>query len=649
MVKPIDRSRSRQCIAVLTAGALAVTAFAMSANAASAAETQEAEFHEQLLFDRSGEYGCVRIPSIVETNAGTLLAIAEGRKSACGDSGDIDIVLRRSHDGGDTWGPIELVQDNGADTVGNPTPVVDRESGRIALISSRNPVDNHNERSPWLQVSEDDGVTWSEPESLAGKISSPNWDKWLATGPGAGIQLRHGEHAGRMLIGMNHEQYGEEGEEGDVFGANLAYSDDGGLTWELGAIDQHVRGALHPQEISLAERADGSVLVTARDQHGSDPGNRGFAVSSDGGESFDSPFKNDPGLVTPAVQGAMTMLDTDIEDRDQGRLLLAAPALPKVRGVMAVRSSFDGGSTWQTWDEGHVINWGNASYSDITVLADGTIALLYETGEEDAYREIRLARFNEAYLDSPNEDPPGSVKWPEGPTTPELSPGQNPAYVRGDPALVDGVVGGAVELDLAPGAGDFDDRIDVPYSDDIDLGDSDFTISTWFRYGEESHDQAIFWAYFYGAGKPGIWIRAEPGNDRIRAFLGTETGEVNVQAEGAQNDGEWHHLALTRGNGDLELWIDGERMASAPAPAGSITVGGELMGIDGFFVGQRLDGVNRFDGAIDDVRVYDRALSKGQITRLSVVAAGDAPRGWANRDLVLHLPLDEVTEETEVH
>lgn len=637
------RDSMRRGIAALSAVVLALTALATGTSAASAQGTSEVEFHEQVLFDRSDDvYGCVRIPSIVETSSGALLAIAEGRKSVCGDSGDIDIVLRRSHDGGDTWGPIEVVQDNGADTAGNPMPVVDRESGRIALITSRNPVDDRNDRSPWLQISEDDGVSWSEPESLKGTVSDPGWDKWLATGPGAGIQLQHGEHAGRMLVGMSHEQYGEDGPEGDVFGADLAYSDDGGLTWRLGAVDQHPRGALHPQEINLVERADGSVLVTARDQHGTDPGNRAFAVSSDGGESFDAPFENDPDLVTPVVQGSLTRLDADRGDGAPDRILLAAPALPKARGVMAVRSSFDGGDSWQTWDEGRVVNWGNAAYSDITVLSDGTIGMLYETGDEDAYREIRLARFNEAYLDAPNGDPPGSVEWPVGPTTPELSSAQNPAYVRGGASVVDGVVGGALEFDLAPNPGDFDDRVDVPYSEAIDLDDSDFTVSTWFRYGEASHAQTIFWAYFVGSGKPGIWARAEPGNDRIRAFLGTETGEANAIADGARNDGEWHHLALTRGGGDLELWMDGQRAASEPAPDGSITVGGELMGIDGFFIGQRLDGINRFDGAIDEVRVYDRALTDEQITRLATPAAGNAPRGWADRDLVLYLPLDDV-------
>lgn len=632
----------RSAVAALALGSLSVT---MMVTPATSAPTEpddaaaEAEFTEDVIFERGQDgYFCFRIPALVETNDGTLLAFAEGRRSSgCDDSGDIDTVLRRSHDGGQTWGPIEVVFDAGVDTIGGPKPIVDAETGRIVLITTHNPALNHNLRTPYLQYSEDDGVTWSEPENIKDDIMDPSWLKWFAVGPGGGLQLEHGPHAGRMVIGLNHEGY-IFGSESHETGASLAYSDDGGLTWQRGAQADFVPEELKPQELSLAELPDGQILVSAREQHGSAEGNRAFATSSDGGESFDGTFETDPDLATPVSQGAITSF-VDTEGRD--RVLYSGESHPRARMVLSVRSSFDGGDTWQTWDEGRVVNWGNAAYSDLLVRSDNSLALIYETGEEDAYQEIRVARFNGEYLDAPNEDAPGVIEHPAGPTTPDLSPRENTAYVRGGPDIVDGVHDSALEFDLAPDDGDVDDRVDVPFGPAVDLDDSDFTISTWFRYGEEDHDQVLVWAYHMGSGLPGLWVRGEPGSDRIRAMLGTETGDLTLTTDGAYNDQQWHHLVMTRDAETVQLWVDGERAAEGATPQGSITRGGELIGIDGFFFGQRLDGINRLAGAMDDVRVYDVALSSEEIDALAsgemVLAADDSLR--------LHLPFDEIDDE----
>ena len=72
------------------------------------------------------------------SNKGTLLAFCEGRKSGRGDSGNIDLLLRRSGDGGKTWSPQQVVWDDGPNTCGNPCPVVDRQSGVIWLLLTWN-------------------------------------------------------------------------------------------------------------------------------------------------------------------------------------------------------------------------------------------------------------------------------------------------------------------------------------------------------------------------------------------------------------------------------------------------------------------------------------------------------------------------------
>lgn len=636
------RSGVRALLGALTVAVLGMTMAMTSTTGAHAQPAPPAEsdvtpqFDESVIFQREQDgYFCFRIPAVVETNDGTLLAFAEGRRSSgCSDSGNIDTVLRRSHDRGKTWGPIEVVSDAGVDTIGGPLPIVDQETGRIVLITTHNPAINHNLRTPYLQYSDDDGKTWSKRENIKNDIMDPSWQKWFATGPGGGLQLEHGPHAGRMLIGLNHEGY-IFGSESHETGASIAYSDDGGLSWQIGARADFVPEELKPQELSLAELPDGKILISAREQHGSIEGNRAFATSSDGGESYDDTFTTDPDLATPVSQGAITSF---VDDQGRDRVLYSGESHPRARKVLSVRSSFDNGKTWQTWQEGKVINWGNAAYSDIVPLSGGSLALLYETGDSDAYQEIRFAHFNSAYLDSPNDEAPGVIQHPAGPTTPDVSSRENTAYVRGNPELVDGVHDKALELDLVPAEDGSDDRVDVPYGDAVNLDDSEFTVSTWFRYGEESHDQVLFWAYNMGGGLPGLWIRGEPGSERIRAMIGTETGDLTLTTKKAFNDKEWHHLAMTRSGNSVQLWVDGTKLAEGTAPAGSLTRGGELLGIDGFFLGQRLDGNNRLAGALDDVRVYGTALGDEQVAAL----AGGETVPAADSDLRLHLPLDEI-------
>ena len=82
-------------------------------------------------------YHTFRIPSIIVSRDGTVLAFCEGRKKARGDSGNIDLVLRRSSDGGKTWGAMQVIWDDGPNTCGNPCPVVDRETGTIWLLMTQ--------------------------------------------------------------------------------------------------------------------------------------------------------------------------------------------------------------------------------------------------------------------------------------------------------------------------------------------------------------------------------------------------------------------------------------------------------------------------------------------------------------------------------
>jgi hypothetical protein len=586
---------------------------------------------EQVIYEqRTFGYACFRIPAVVRTTAGTLLAFAEGRVRDCGDDEDIDLVLRRSDDSGRTWGPLEVVAEGNGETRGNPVPIVDRRTGRIVLVSTHNgtaPCPNGCDRDPYVQHSDDNGVTWTAPRELT-DAKRPEWNFWYATGPMHGIQLERGPHAGRLIVGANFETY--DGVGPHVYGTHLLYSDDSGATWHIGAETSRDDGSVIAQEVTVTELTDGRVYALARER-GTDPGNRAYATSRDGGTTFEAPFRTIPRLSTPDVQASTLRFSARDRGAKRNRVLLSAPAHPAAREVMTVRSSYDEGRSWETWDRGKVFYWGPTAYSDMVRLDGDEAGLMYEAGVANPYETIRYARFNEAYLATPNGTPPGIPGPPTaGPRTSDKSPYRNDAYVRGGAGLTAGRFGNALSLDKV------DDFVEVPFDRSIDLGADDFTAMAWIRYSATTGQHAILWAFRTGSGTtPQVWLRAEPASNRIRALMVVDRFTVSVASAGSYNDGQWHHVVLQRGGGRFALRIDGVEAAAATAPAGSVTAGKEF-GVQGVHIGQRVDGVDRFLGAIDDVRIYRRALSPEELERIRV---DNAPVGGR---LGLWLPLDDV-------
>jgi sialidase-1 len=311
------------------------------------------------------------------------------------------------------------------------------------------------------------------------------------------------------------------------------------------------------------------------------------------------------------VQGAVLRLGD--------RMLLSAPADPDRRRTMSVRSSYDGGATWDSVDRGTVVTRDWSGYSDMVAVDDATVGLMYEAGPVDARDEIRFARFTEDWL---------QPRRGAGPTTPDLAPGAAPAVVLGGAGTTDGAVGGALSFDGV------DDAVRLPYDERLPLGAGDFTASLWFRYSADGGEQPLLWMGGVGTRQPQVWLRAEPGNGRVQGLITTREGGAAprsawVRTDGAYNDGRWHHLALRRGGGRLTLSVDGTTVGAADVP-GSVSRNSPF----GVHIGERVDGRARFTGAIDEVHVWNRALTDAEI------AAGNPPS--AAGDTVLHLPLDGV-------
>jgi sialidase-1 len=627
--RPTLRERPRPTLLarlrpVLTAVLTAAALLALPSTAGAEQSASQAEFGQQVLFKASQDpgYACFRIPAVVKTSEGTLLAFAEGRVLNCGDAADIDIVVKRSTDGGRTWGPLQVVNDGGGDTHGNPAPVVDRETGRILLAETYNTgrTDSAScsipcDRTPHLQYSDDDGLTWSQPRDLSDEILPPNWNSWYATGPVHGIQLTRGKHPGRLVFGVNTETW--NGTRVTANNAALITSDDGGEHWDIGATDSWPiadDGTFRqkPSEMTLAERTDGSVLVSGREQDGTDLGHRTQAVSRDGGDSFVAPFQDLPDLYAPQVQGSILRLGD--------RILLSCPGDPDRRRTMMIRSSYDGGRTWDSLDRGTVVTTDWSGYSDMVRVDGDTVGLMYEGGAVDARDEIRFARFTEDWL-KPRRGP--------DPTTADLAAHTKRAAVLGGAQETDGVLGGALSFDGA------DDAVRLPYQDQLPLGTKDFTASLWFRYTATSGEQPLLWMGGTGTTQPQVWLRGEPASHRITGLITTRNGaaaatSASVRTTGAYNDGQWHHLALRRGGGRLTLFIDGTTVSTADV-SGSVSRNSPF----GVHIGQRMDGRAYFTGSIDDVRVYDRALSDEELSA--------APSRNVTRDTVLWLPMDHVS------
>ncbi|MGW7274679.1 sialidase family protein [Streptomyces sp. NPDC054864] len=342
-------------------------------------------------------YASFRIPAVVRSNSGSLLAFCEGRVGSQEDFGNIDVVLKRSSDGGRTWGPLQVVVQNGADLAGNPAPVV-LTTGRILLVHVRNAaaatedairrgkVSAANGRRIWVRHSDDDGLTWSAGREITGQVKKASW-RWYATTPGHAVQTADG----RIVVPANHSlppTGTDNGTEGKYNGGHCLLSDDLGQTWRIGYVDDNTDGYVNVNETTAAELPDGRLYFNTRNDSPS-PGTRADAHSLDGGQSLVKPFRPQAGLVGPVVECSVLHLRTpDV-------LLFSGPADPGFRALMTVRRSRDGGTTWQ---DAYTVDGLPAAYSDLVRVDDETVGLLYETGDFSAYETITFRRIPVAAL-----------------------------------------------------------------------------------------------------------------------------------------------------------------------------------------------------------------------------------------------------------
>ena len=325
-------------------------------------------------------YAFFRIPAIIKIPEGPLLAFCEGRKWNRNDSGDIDLVMKSSQDGGKTWGALSVIWNDNDNVCGNPAPVWDAIAKKVVLVCTWN---NGHDLSPQIRTynsldtrrvfvleSSDYGKTWSKPREITDAVKKPTRG-WYATGPCHAIQL---SKSGRIVVPCNHS-------ENTIKHSHLIYSDDHGKTWHLGAVQSEVGG----DESTIAELPNGSIvqnmrMYNYRDEHPC----RAYLTSKDKGMSYSGNMVFAEELIEPVCQGSI--LSVTRPNGKIGKLLLFSnPSSKKRRENLVLKMSKDNGASWQVHS---TICPGKAAYSDLVQVNSETIGVLFETGEYSCYEKI---------------------------------------------------------------------------------------------------------------------------------------------------------------------------------------------------------------------------------------------------------------------
>ncbi|WP_165452255.1 sialidase family protein [Paenibacillus thalictri] len=377
---------------------------------------EQSAFCEKQDFEKSGDrgYWVFRIPGLITTKKGTVIAWYDARMGKGSDWDPIDIVIKRSFDNGVTWEePRVLVgyeQYSAAEPVNNLVLFADLVTGDVHCLYCTN-----YERLYYMK-SDDEGASFSEPTDITSVMETYR-DRYawqvIAPGPGHGIQLT----GGRLVIPVwMSEGTGEEfgnGKKGhrpsDVVSI---YSDDHGQTWRPGEFVVRTSDAiLHPNETVPVELSDGTVLFNVRTE--SDTYRRLIVTSPDGAGTWSQPYF-DEALPDPICFGSIIKLPeqqgypvapilfANLSDlTGPQRTTKVSDTLivrPYARQGLTIKASVDDCRTWMACKS---LESGPAQYSDLAVAADGTILCLYERGaktEQADERYLTLARFNWAWV-----------------------------------------------------------------------------------------------------------------------------------------------------------------------------------------------------------------------------------------------------------
>lgn len=317
---------------------------------------------------------CYRIPSLITAPNGDVIAAIDERVPGCADlrgSRDINIVVRRSTDNGDSWSGIETVVDfPEGRSASDPSMIVDKETGDIFLFYNYMDLDKEKDVY-YLHVvrSGDNGRTWGEPVDITGQISKPEWhDDFKFITSGRGIQTKEGWLLHTLVNLQN--------------GLHIFGSRDHGETWFL--IDTPIEVG---DESKIVELSNGDWMINSRVNQG---GRRYLHFSSDQGSTWMSREAVD--LTDPGNNAGIINYTLRREGIEKPVLLFSNTNSATDRENLTIRISEDDG---QSWSEGKTIYAGSAAYSTLTVLENGQIGLFFE---RDDYSKNTFVKFDIQWL-----------------------------------------------------------------------------------------------------------------------------------------------------------------------------------------------------------------------------------------------------------
>ncbi|WP_116951849.1 sialidase family protein [Jiangella endophytica] len=387
------RITRRTAIGAGLGAALAVTMTTPSAGARVAGARDGLE--QTTLWSR-GENGWVdfRVHAVDVTPAGTVLAFSEARVGTSADDGPKDLVLRRSTDGGRTWGPTTFLEDHDGGAWANPTPVIDLRTGRITVFYALNA--QGNSAKVFRRTSTDDGLSWSDPVELT-ELFAGNEHGWTfhLPGPGRGIQLADG----RLLVEVWHRRPIDVPAAERDYSVSVVYSDDGGRTWAWGGVVPDSAG-LGLDEARIAQLSTGEVILNSRLASGVSNTSRGVARSRDGGLTFTGAVIETN--IAPHA-GIASGLAARVDRNGVERVVYTSPVAGTARDTLYARLSHDGAESW-SW--GRVVDAARAGYSDVVWLDDSTLLVLYSRlgGSGVETLDVVAARFDLAWLTEDRDD-----------------------------------------------------------------------------------------------------------------------------------------------------------------------------------------------------------------------------------------------------
>jgi len=331
-------------------------------------------------------YHTYRIPAIEAAADGSLIAFAEARRYSADDPGwtnqEIDLVYKRSADDGASWSPMKVLEHAGELwCAANPATLLDRGNGRLWVFYIRarpgRSTDTARPGTDDMQTlarrSDDNGRSWSEPVDLTGTARDMTDTTWRASvpGPGGAIQTR----TGRLLVPMWKMP----------FGNFVIYSDDHGSTWRRG---RYVPGNQGGDECQVAELTDGRILMDIRQETGA---HRWLAESQDGGTTWGEPR---PGVAVAPVACALERFALRTPGGERNCLLWTGPTGTERKRLRLLISDDEG----KTFARERLISDQYAAYSDLTILKDGTVGVLWERGADAGYQFITFTRLSQAWL-----------------------------------------------------------------------------------------------------------------------------------------------------------------------------------------------------------------------------------------------------------